>query len=325
MPWTNFPNGFANGLSVRGMPLLQMQPGQVFFLSNSAVVERDSRGGSDSNRGTFLSPFGTLAGALSHCLANNGDIIFVGPGHAETIADATTTALNVAGVAVIGLGSGSLRPTFTWSLATSTIKLAASNMSMQNCIFIGAAATTFVAAAFTNANTVVATDFALDNCEFRDLDATHGFVAGITTGTTANQADGMSVTNCKVIRRLTSPPAANTLVVHGATIDRFQFGGNYINNLTVNNNIPLGFDGTVYTNLMCWGNKTHSPNTGTTAGELFGHGGTTSSGLVWDNYSWHLAATGLLAITGTKLGFVNNYCSITGAADKSSLLNPVAV
>jgi hypothetical protein len=27
--WANFPQGFAGGLAVRGMPLLQTQPGQV--------------------------------------------------------------------------------------------------------------------------------------------------------------------------------------------------------------------------------------------------------------------------------------------------------
>ena len=27
---SNFPGGFANGLSVRGLPILQTQPGKVF-------------------------------------------------------------------------------------------------------------------------------------------------------------------------------------------------------------------------------------------------------------------------------------------------------
>jgi hypothetical protein len=29
---TNFPGGFANGLSVRGMPLVQTQTGKVFWV-----------------------------------------------------------------------------------------------------------------------------------------------------------------------------------------------------------------------------------------------------------------------------------------------------
>jgi hypothetical protein len=47
---------------------------------------------------------------------------------------------------------------------------------------------------------------------------------------------------------------------------------------------------------------------------------------VYDNYSWHLDnSAALLAPTGTKLGFQNNFCMVTGAADKSGLINPVAV
>jgi hypothetical protein len=34
---------------------------------------------------------------------------------------------------------------------------------------------------------------------------------------------------------------------------------------------------------------------------------------------------GLLIATGTKFAFFNNYSMITGAADKSALINPAAV
>ena len=105
------------------------------------------------------------------------------------------------------------------------------------------------------------------------------------------------------------------------------FGGNFISNKAANNNIALGFalGANAVQNLQCYDNRTYSLNTGTTAGELFSGGGTTSSGLFYGNYSWHLASTGLLAPVSTALGFVENYCSITGAADKSALINPAAV
>ena len=327
MSITNFPQGFANGLSVRGMPLLQMQPGQVFFVSNSTALSPQERAGSDGNRGTYLSPFATLNYAISQCVAGRGDIIFVGPGHTETVATAAAINMNMAGVAVVGLGAGASRPTFSFSAAASTIAVAANDMSIQNCLFLGTMATTFTVTAFNNANTVVAQNFAIENCEFRDSSATLGFIACYTGGTTANQSDGLSFTNNRVYRNLTSPPAANTAVVISAAIDRLTFAGNFISNKAANNNIALGFalGANAVQNLQCYGNRTYSLNTGTTAGELFSGGGTTSSGLVYDNYSWHLAATGLLAPVSTKLGFVQNYCSITGAADKSALLNPVAV
>lgn len=327
MPMTNFPNGFANGLSVRGMPLLQMQQGEVFFVGNSTVLRNQQRAGADGNDGTYLSPWATLDYAIGRCLANRGDIIFILPGHAETISAAAFVAMDVAGIAVVGLGAGSLRPTFSWSLTTSTITVAASDMSIQNCLFLGTAATTFTATAFNNANAVVAQNFAIENCEFRDSSATLGFIACYTGGTTANQSDGLSFTNNKVLHNLTSPPAANTAVVTQAAIDRLTFANNFISNKAANNNVALGFalGANAVQNLQCYGNRTYSLNTGTTAGELFSGGSTTSSGLVYDNYSWHLAATGLLAPVSTKLGFAQNYCSITGAADKQPVANPLLV
>lgn len=327
MPYSNYPGGFANGITIRNVPLVTTNPGQVFWVYNGTAVQKGQRGGSDSNKGTYDSPFSTIDYAVGQCVAGRGDIIFVKPGHAETIAAAAGIALDVAGITLVGLGKGASRPTLTWSTAASTITVAASNITVHNFLFIGAMATTFTVTAFNNANAVVANDFTIDSCEFRDQDATHGFIACVTSGTTANQGDGLTFTNNKVFRNLTSPPAANTAVVIGAAIDRLTFGGNFISNKTANNNIALGFalGANAVQNLNCYDNRTYSLNTGTTAGELFSGGGTTSSGLVHGNYSWHLAATGLLAPVSTKLGFVENYCSITGAADKSALINPAAV
>jgi len=326
-PASNYPSGF-NNVTVRGVPITQSNPGQVFWVSNStASVLPGHIGASDSNPGTFAAPFSTLDFAVGACTAGRGDIIFVKAGHAETVSTAAFVALDVAGIAIVGLGTGAARPTFSFSTTASTMTVAANNVSIQNCVFLGTAATTFVVTAFSNANAVVATDFWVENCEFRDNDATHGFIACYTGGTTANQSDGLGFVNNRVLRNLTSPPAANTAVVIGAAIDRLTFASNFISNKTANNNIALGFalGANAVQNLQCYGNRTYSLNTGTTAGELFSGGSTTSSGLVYDNYSWHLAATGLLAPTGTKLGFAQNFCSTTGAADKSALINPVAV
>ncbi len=153
---TNFPSGFANGLSVRGMPLLQMQPGNVFWLGNGVIMRAGQRAGSNGNRGTFNDPFATLDYAVNTaCTPGRGDIVFVLPNHAETISSATATLLRASGVAVIGLGGGSNRPTFTLDTATTaTIPVAGANMSIQNCLFLAnflSIASTFTAniASFT--------------------------------------------------------------------------------------------------------------------------------------------------------------------------------
>ena len=327
MPRANYPSGFMMGLTVRNMPILQAQPGNVWWVGNSTTLLPGAVGASNGNPGTFLKPFSTIDYAVGRCTANTGDIIMVKPGHAETISGAAGITLDVAGVAIVGLGSGTNRPTITFSATTSTIAVSANNVSVQNILHLGTAATTFTATAYNNANAVVAREFEIKSCEFRDAAATTGFIACFTGGTTANQNDGLTFHSNCVFRNLTSPPAANTAVVTQAAIDRLTFSHNFISNKAANNNIALGFalGSNAVQNLRCFGNRTYSLNTGTTAGELFSGGSTSSSGLVYDNYSWHLAATGLLAPISTKLGFVENYCSITGAADKSALLNPVAV
>lgn len=135
---TNFPDGFAYGMSVRGVPLTQMYPGRVFWVNNSQVLAPNAKAGSDSNRGTFLDPFATLNYAINTaCVQGRGDIVFVSPGHAESIPDNATLAFQCANVAVIGIGVGNFRPRLTFNTATTAnIPLRAANMTIQNFLFI---------------------------------------------------------------------------------------------------------------------------------------------------------------------------------------------
>lgn len=134
---SNFPRGFANGVMIRGIPVVQTHPGKIFWVYNGTALQDGQVGGSDGNKGTFDQPFSTVDYAVGRCVANRGDIIFVKPGHAETIATATALALDVAGVAVIGLGSGSNRPTFNLTATTSTIAISAANCVFWNCLVTG--------------------------------------------------------------------------------------------------------------------------------------------------------------------------------------------
>jgi hypothetical protein len=134
---SSYPNGFASGVTIRGVPLMLTNPGKVFWVYNGTALLPGQKGGSDGNKGTFDQPFGTLDYAVSQCVANRGDIVFVKPGHAETIATATALAIDVAGVAVIGLGSGSARPTFNLTATTSTITMSAANCAFWNCLVTG--------------------------------------------------------------------------------------------------------------------------------------------------------------------------------------------
>src|ERR1035437_3513371 len=133
----NFPQGLAQELSVRGMPLLQMQPGHVFWVDNSGPSVQNQHAGTDGSRGTYNDPYATLKYTVNTaCMAGRGDIVFIGAGHKETISSATALSLLASDVAIIGLGAGASRPTFNFTTAaTANIPVYGSNISIQNCLF----------------------------------------------------------------------------------------------------------------------------------------------------------------------------------------------
>ena len=156
MPQSNFPNGFANGITIRGVPLLTAHPGQVFWV--------DSSTGSNGNKGTFDRPFSTIDYAVGRCTANKGDIIMVKPGHTETVTAAAGLVLDVAGIAIVGLGSGSNRPTVNFTTATTAdMDVDAANVTIYNMLFTGGID------ALAGPIDVNAADFSFINCETRDV------------------------------------------------------------------------------------------------------------------------------------------------------------
>jgi len=152
---SNYPNGFANGVTVRGLPLLNAYPGNVYWV--------DSAAGSNGNRGTYQRPFATIDYAIGMCAAGKGDIIVVKAGHTETVTAAAGIALDVAGVAIIGCGNGSIRPTISFTTAVgASFKVTANDCMVYNLLFSGGID------ALTNPIHVDAADFAILNCEYKD-------------------------------------------------------------------------------------------------------------------------------------------------------------
>lgn len=129
---SNYPNGFANGITIRDIPLQILHPGKVFFVNNSSVLAPGGVGGSNGNPGTLQKPFSTLDYAIGKCTASRGDIVCLMPGHAENIATAGAITCDVAGVAVVGLGAGTLRPKLSFTAAAATFVVSAANCSFYN-------------------------------------------------------------------------------------------------------------------------------------------------------------------------------------------------
>ena len=174
MPISNYPNGFQNGVSIQGMPVLNTYAGNVFWV--------DSGAGSDQNKGTERRPFSTLDYAIGKCTANNGDIIIIKPGHSESVSAAAGVAFDVAGITVVGLGSGSARPTFTFDTAiTADIDIDAANVTLQNLLFVNGIDN------LTAPIDVNADDFTMVGCECRDNNSSYHCDDFIQTVATADR------------------------------------------------------------------------------------------------------------------------------------------
>jgi len=333
-----FPGGFASGLVVKGVPLVQMHPGLVWWVSNNTTVPSIQGGvgtttvtqripfvgGSDGNPGSWNKPFKTLAYALT--VANPGDIIFIKPNHAETYSAASALNFATANIAIVGLGTGSARPTFTLdTAATTNLQIKASNLTFQNLLFIGnfAAITT----CFNVANAQVAKEVIFDNCEWRDAASNKGFLAAVKVGTTANIADGLTVNNCKMFC-LAGTNNANQMITLASVTDRLTITGNYVVSAATSAQTPVlvGLGSALnHTNVLISKNQVVTPTTDSTNGSAVGGSGT-MTGLASDNYIANLDNTASIWIpTGLGLMYVQNFSHITAAADKNALINPSAV
>lgn len=271
MTISNYPNGFPNGVTIQGVPVTVTNPGNVFWV--------DSGAGSDGNKGTYQRPFSTIDYAIGRCTASNGDIIFVKPGHTETISAAGGIACDVAGVAIIGLGKGSLRPTITLDTAnTADLDISAANVTLHNLLFSAAFAD------ITHIIDVTATDATIDSCEFVEAAADENWVDVIDASGGDNTADGLTVTNCRAfgidagcdsfieitgdISRLT---VENNLVIHdnaNATAMIEQATGKDMINVSVQRNsyhslktsgdILIDNDTTANSGIVAFNNASHA-------------------------------------------------------------------
>ena len=216
MGLTNYPNGVASF----GIPQLGSGPfpftttGKVFFVHSGT-------GGDSPGKGTSPdTPFASLDYAVGRCTANKGDVIFAMPGHTETVTAAAGLDLDVAGISIVGLGSGSLRPTVNFTTATTAdMDVDAANITLVNILFT-AGFDALVAPIDVNA-----ADFRMFDCELRDTTATYQTVDWIVA-TTAHRMviDGL------VFRGATDAGGETCISINGGDgirIDNFDLDGNF--------------------------------------------------------------------------------------------------
>jgi hypothetical protein len=285
-------------------------PGSKFYVNSTT--------GNNNNSGSKNSPKASIRGALDACTANAGDYIYVLPGYTQTVASAGALTFDVAGVTLVGLGVGTKRPTITLNGATTaSITITAANFTVQNFIFVGALDN--VATCFT----LSAAGITIDNCEFRDTSDSSHFFSCILTDAVANSCDGLTVKNCK---RFGLAAAATAFISILENQSRVSFLDNVV--------IDAGATGDVGHFLIMGAfvvlfaeiarNKLVLPAaTSIAVGQFMTGSSSTSTGVVYNNYSMSLDSSTALFCTATlTFALFENY--VTGVAATQGALWPVA-
>lgn len=206
---------------------MQTHPNNVWFV-NSGHAAASNTAGFGRNPDA---PFATLAYAFSSDSVANGDVIYLMPGHTESISSATAMVMDIAGVKVLGLGWGSKVPTITIdTAAAATWNITAAGMWIENVRivsnFLNIAAAMTVSAAgdyltlkdveFRNTSVILGaliqvsiaaacTDVTIDGFKFAEV------AGGLTAAATnvikcAGAADRFSLTNSRIYAHCSGAP-----------------------------------------------------------------------------------------------------------------------
>jgi hypothetical protein len=257
----------------------------VWFVDNE---HSDALNADDGVHGhSFEVPLSTINYAVSLCTDNQGDIILVAPGHTETISDTgtasgTTTdelAIDKAGVSIIGLSRGSLRPTITLDGATDaaiTFLAGSTDCLLKNFLIISDLAD--VAAAITLSATSDGTR--IEDCEFRDGGAAKEMIYGIEI---AAACSDVVIKSCRFFTTAGGSSTLSAIFLTGAAdrivIEDCYFHGDWntngvIDNATaasasmlIKNNVLHNLDAATGKCIVC-----HASSTGVLVGNM-AHGG----------------------------------------------------
>lgn len=203
---SNFPNGLSSfGVPVMGTGAIPTTTGQYIFVSSLV--------GSNGNDGlSATSPKATIVGAQSQANASKGDVVVCLPGHAETLTAAAAITISKAGLYIVGLGTGLLRPTFTWSTSTAAqMIVSGAQVTFDNCVFDFTGISAVVAAI-----SVTGADVAFINSDFVLSTGTNAPVLGILTAATASR---LRIENNRFYGPATSTDTVTAAIKHEVGAD----------------------------------------------------------------------------------------------------------
>ena len=307
MSLTRFPHG----VSSFGMPVLgggYMTTGDVFFVHNGT--------GSAGYAGTDPDhPLNSIDNAIGKCTASKGDVIFVMPGHAETISGAGGITCDVAGVSIIGLGEGNLRPTLTWSATASSILITAANVTLRNLI------TTISEDEVVSMFSCSAAGCTLDAIDFVEYGAKGATGQALQFLLTTAAADNLTMMNCRHKQDTAGNTAQIWIQLVGTDNSRILNNSIYMTVKAATTSICIS-GSTAVVGCEISGNKiAWLGATVTTPINLV----TTSTGIISDNrVAGGAAVIADAAITGDKCQMFENYVTNKDGSASSAILDPTA-
>lgn len=295
---TSFPNGVASF----GMPVLPNAAGLT--TTGSVFFVHSGTGSSGYDGKTPDRPKATISQAVALCTASKGDVIFVMPGHAETISGATSLVVDKIGVSIIGLGTGTLRPTLTFSAADSIVSITHASVTLQNLLLISDI-DNLVTGISLGAN---ADGCTLHNIEMRDGAANKEFLiaVAIAAGCTDVTVSGFAFHGL-------AGGATGCIEAAGAA-DRFRLLNSFIRGQFSSQMVDLSQAASV--GLLIRGNTLINIETGAGLGVAMHN---SSTGFVADNRITNLKDT-VVGLSGTGMAYAENYLS--NAVNASGIILP---
>jgi hypothetical protein len=295
---------FQTGIRVLGMPILgaggeiPQTTGKYFFV--------DSNTGNNGNSGETISvAMATIDAAVGKCTANKGDVIIVMPGHSENISAATSLVVDVAGVSIVGMGRGRLRPQLHFTNTAGTIEMDAANTRLSNVVLLAS-----VSAVVVGIN-VDADGVRLDNLEFGYVDTGDDFITMVDV----DAFDFAEIVNCRFLAESIAGAAEAIRLddCHFVQIVGNWFSGNFSDSLIVG-------EGALGTDLLIASNLLYNADTGAANGIDLN---VAFTGLITNNRigTLHAAAVAELLDPGSCL-CTENYAS--NAIDEYGVILPGA-
>lgn len=261
----------------------------------------------------------SVANALTRCRASMGDTIVCLPGHTESSPSATWMSAIVAGTRIVGLGHGSLRPTFTWAHTAAQWAVAVANVHLENIILKPNGANGVV-----KAINVTGADFSMVGCDVEVATNTnlHCEIA-LELGTASHRAKIFGNRFYGIVGEPITDGILNAGVAHDIQI----IGNEMIFASTTGTTASLIRVGAVASLRMSIG-KNRLFNTVAASDNCIVTGAAASQGVIWDNYITVLTndvpvtnGNGISIGAGGLFGMFNN--RVTTNVNVSGELAPV--